>query len=85
MTKSDIAFGSEFSPKQVDLGEVLEMVEGCAGNRETLLNAVRKRWFPKAVVAKNPAVAGARVEITPGWFIKNGPENPDRGGVEDEG
>jgi hypothetical protein len=38
-----------------------------------------------AVVAKNPAVAEARVEITPGWLIKNVPENPDRVVFKDEG
>jgi hypothetical protein len=38
----------------------------------------------EAVLAKNPAVAGARVEITPGWLIKNVPENPDRVVFEDE-
>jgi hypothetical protein len=39
----------------------------------------------EAVLAKNPAVAGARVEITPGWLIKNVPENPERVVFEDEG
>lgn len=39
----------------------------------------------EAVLAKNPAVAGASVEITPGWLIKNVPENPDRVVFEDEG
>jgi hypothetical protein len=39
----------------------------------------------EAVLATDPAVAGARVEITPGWLIKNVPENPDRIVFEDEG
>ena len=39
----------------------------------------------EAVLAQDPAVAGARVEITPGWLIKNVPENPDRVVFEDEG
>jgi hypothetical protein len=39
----------------------------------------------EAVLAKNPAMAGAQVEITPGWLIKNVPENPDRVVFEDEG
>ena len=39
----------------------------------------------EAVLAKDPAVAGARVEITPGWLIRNVPENPDRVVFEDEG
>lgn len=39
----------------------------------------------EAVLAKDPAVAGARVEITPGWLIKNVPENTDRVVFEDEG
>ena len=38
----------------------------------------------ETTLAKNPAVAGARVEITPGWLIKNVPENPDRVVFEDE-
>jgi hypothetical protein len=39
----------------------------------------------EAVLAQDPTVAGARVEITPGWLIKNVPENPDRVVFEDEG
>lgn len=39
----------------------------------------------EAVLANNPAVAGARVEITPGWLIRDVPENPDRVVFEDEG
>ena len=39
----------------------------------------------EAILAKDPAVAGARVEITPGWLVKNVPENPDRVVFEDEG
>ena len=39
----------------------------------------------EALLSKDPAVAGARVEITPGWLIKNVPENPDRVVFEDEG
>ncbi len=39
----------------------------------------------ESVLAKDPAVAGARVEITPGWLIKTVPENPDRVVFEDEG
>ena len=39
----------------------------------------------EAVLANNPAVAGARVEITPGWLLKTVPENPDRVVFEDEG
>ena len=39
----------------------------------------------EAVLAKDPAVAGARVEITPGWLIKTVPENPDRVVFEDAG
>jgi hypothetical protein len=39
----------------------------------------------EAVLAKNPAVAEAQVEINPGWLIKNVPENPDRVVFEDEG
>jgi hypothetical protein len=38
----------------------------------------------EALLSKDPAVAGARVEITPGWLIKNVPENPDRVVFEDE-
>ena len=38
----------------------------------------------EAVLAKDPAVAGAQVEITPGWLIKTVPENPDRVVFEEE-
>ena len=39
----------------------------------------------EAVLAEDPAIAGARVEITPGWLIKSVPDNPDRVVFEDEG
>jgi hypothetical protein len=38
----------------------------------------------EVLLAQNPAIAGARVEITPGWLIKTVPENPDRVVFEDE-
>jgi site-specific DNA-methyltransferase (cytosine-N4-specific) len=43
--KSDIAFGSEFSPEQVDLAVVLEMVVRHAGDRYALEREIEKRWF----------------------------------------
>ena len=39
----------------------------------------------EALLAENPAIAEAQVEITPGWLVKSVPENPDRVIFEDEG
>lgn len=38
----------------------------------------------EALLAGDPAVAGAIVEISPGWLIRTIPENPDRVVFEDE-
>jgi len=55
--KSDVAFGSEFSPVRVDLSEVLAMIAQHEGDRGELLVAVQRRWYSKAVVAKNLPLA----------------------------
>ncbi len=57
MARSDVAFGSEFSPEQVALPEVLEMVGEHEGNSADLLSAIQKRWYPDPEVAKNLPLA----------------------------
>lgn len=39
----------------------------------------------QGVLLKDPALAAATVEISPGWLIRTVPENPDRVTFEDEG
>lgn len=43
--KSDLPFGSEFSPSQIDLPELLELVEANAGDWRALEAAILARWF----------------------------------------
>ena len=43
--KSDLPFGSEFSPSQIDLAQVLELAERHGGDRHTFENAVRSAYF----------------------------------------
>lgn len=45
MAKSDLPFGSEFSPSQISLPEVLELAEKYAGDDEGLETAVRGLYF----------------------------------------
>jgi len=57
MAKSDVAFGSEFSPEQVALPEVLELVVRHEGDSGALLRAIQERWYPDPEVAKNLPLA----------------------------
>ena len=45
MLKSDLPFGSEFSPSQIDLPTVLELAEEHAGDWRALEGAVKARYF----------------------------------------
>ena len=45
MTKSDLPFGSEFSPSQVELDEVLELAVEHEGDWKAFENAVRVKYF----------------------------------------
>lgn len=43
--KSDLPFGSEFSPSQIDLPEVLGIAEAHSGNLQALQDAIQARYF----------------------------------------
>lgn len=43
--KSDLPFGSEFSPSQIDLPELLKLVMQHSGNFKTLQDAIENRFF----------------------------------------
>ena len=43
--KSDLPFGSEFSPSQIDLSEVLKIAEVHSGNLQALQDAIQARYF----------------------------------------
>ena len=45
LSTSDLPFGSEFSPSQIDLPLVLEMVKRHEGNWHALEKAILKRYF----------------------------------------
>ena len=45
MKKSDLPFGSEFSPSQIELARVLEMAERYGGDWRAFEAAVRAAWF----------------------------------------
>ncbi len=45
MPKSDLPFGSEFSPSQIDLIRVLEIAEEHTGNWHALEDAIRQQYF----------------------------------------
>lgn len=57
MAKSDVAFGSEFSPEQVGLPEVLELAVKHEGDSAALLGAIQARWYRDPEVAKNLPLA----------------------------
>jgi len=63
MPKSDLPFGSEFSPELIDLPELLRNVERIGGDRDKLENWISRRYFrdrdPGAIqdLAKNPVLA----------------------------
>ena len=45
MARSDLPFGSEFSPSQIDLREVLEIVRASGGDSKAFEAAVHDRYF----------------------------------------
>ncbi|HEX5414594.1 MAG TPA: restriction endonuclease [Chloroflexota bacterium] len=45
MQRSDLPFGSEFSPSQIDLPRVLEMANAAAGDWKAFEAAVRREYF----------------------------------------
>lgn len=45
MVKSDLPFGSEFSPSQIDLIRVLEMAEEHSGDWRALEDSIRQEYF----------------------------------------
>lgn len=45
--KSDLPFGSEFSPSQVDLPTLLVLVEQHDGEQTSMQNAIQKKFFSK--------------------------------------
>lgn len=45
MVKSDLPFGSEFSPSQIDLIRVLELAQEHSGDRHALEDAIRQEYF----------------------------------------
>ena len=45
MAKSDLPFGSEFSPSQIDLVELLELAQAYAGDVRALQAAIQTRFF----------------------------------------
>lgn len=47
MVKSDLPFGSEFSPNQIDLVRALELAERHAGNKADLEDALRTAFFDR--------------------------------------
>jgi hypothetical protein len=47
MVKSDLPFGSEFSPNQIDLAHVLELAESHAGKKTDLEDALRLAFFTR--------------------------------------
>jgi hypothetical protein len=49
MAKSDLPFGSEFSPTQIDLRSVLENVHQHGGNPAGYQRAIRVHWEPRFI------------------------------------
>lgn len=47
MATSDLPFGSEFSPSQVDLSEILDLAHNYAGDPDGFETAVRALYFEK--------------------------------------
>lgn len=47
MIKSDLPFGSEFSPSQIDLIPLLEICRENEGDKNKIEEKIRKRWFSR--------------------------------------
>ncbi len=43
--KSEIPFGAQFSPNQVDLSTLLAIIHDHAGNRDRITEAIRDQFF----------------------------------------
>lgn len=50
--KSDLPFGSEFSPSQIDLKDLLEIVGANNGDAKKLQDAIRNKYFSKIRLAR---------------------------------
>ncbi len=55
--KSEIPFGAQFSPNQVDLVELLELALSHSGNRKGLTDAIQKRFFSSHAVDQRHKLA----------------------------
>lgn len=55
MTKSDLPFGSEFSPSQIELPRVLEFAWKHGGNWKAFESTVRTTYFQDHNTIKTPA------------------------------
>jgi hypothetical protein len=45
MPKSDLPFGSEFSPNQIDLPTVLELIAQYPGDKDSFERAIKDTFF----------------------------------------
>lgn len=45
MPKSDLPFGSEFSPNQIDLPKVLNLINQCSGDKESFEEILKETFF----------------------------------------
>jgi len=45
MPKSDLPFGSEFSPNQIDLPVVLDLIDQCGGDKEGFEAVLKETFF----------------------------------------
>lgn len=46
MPKSDLPFGSEFSPNQIELPNLLDLINQCKGNKELFEKVLKDTFFP---------------------------------------
>ncbi len=53
MQKSDLPFGSEFSPSQIDLGHILELAKQHEGHWRAFESSVRETYFEKNNTSDN--------------------------------
>ena len=51
MQRRSLPFGSEFSPKQIDLARLLELAYQHRGNRNALQDAIRKAYFDQRQIS----------------------------------
>jgi hypothetical protein len=62
--KSDLPFGSEFSPSQIELGHVLELAKAHAGDPAALDDAIRATYFEaRAISAYNKRKLAANTRL----------------------